>query len=167
VLLAIVGQWAQSVSATSRDDLGQWVSATITGLEGSQATISSCYNAVNTTIANSGPSTVYAQQYQLLRLAGDLTPDPRRRFIDNLHTDLAKRRRKADAQLMARIAGSHDLFDVHQQRLGDTSNASTYIRGTKKLDYVLTSIELCTTVRSCGINIFNKLLQSDHLRPLR
>jgi hypothetical protein len=140
-------------------------------------TISSCYNVVNTTIASSGPSTVYVQQYQLLRLAGDLTPDPRRRFIDDLHMDLAKRRPKeenilicgdfneqlgADAQLMARIAGSPDLLDVHQQRFGDTSNAPIYIRGTKKLDYVLASIEMRATVRSCGINLFNDLLQPDH-----
>jgi hypothetical protein len=177
ILLAIVGEWAQSVTAISRDDLGRWVSATITGSEGQQATIFSCYNVVNTTIANSGPSTVYAQQYQLLRLTGDLTPNPRRRFIDDLHMDLANRRRKeeelincgdfneqlgANSQLMARIAGRHDLFDVHQQRLGDTSNAPTYMRGTKKLDYVLASIALRATFRFCGINLFNKLLQSDH-----
>jgi hypothetical protein len=63
---------------------------------------------------------------------------------------------------MARIARSHDLFDVHQQRLGDTSNAPTYIFGTKKLDSVLASIEMRATVRSYGINLFNELLQSDH-----
>jgi hypothetical protein len=36
--------------------------------------------------------------------------------------------------MMARIIGSHDLFDIHQHRLGDISDVPTYIRGNKKLD---------------------------------
>jgi exonuclease III len=120
---------SQYVTATSRDDLGRWVSATITGSGDAQATVFSYYNIVQPSITNAGPSTVFVHQYQLLRLAGDLTPDPRRRFIEDLHMELATRRRKEeeliicgdfneqicdDLQLMARIAGSHDLFDVHQ-----------------------------------------------------
>jgi hypothetical protein len=96
VLLAIVGPWAQFVTAISRDDLGRWFTATITGSYGKQATIYSCYNVVKTSIANASPSTVFAQQFQLLRLAGDLNTNPRRRFFEDLHLELAQRRRQED-----------------------------------------------------------------------
>jgi hypothetical protein len=37
-----------------------------------------------------------------------------------------------------------------------------YIRGSKKLDYVFASRRLQSLVRSCGINLFNELVFSDH-----
>jgi hypothetical protein len=95
VLLAVLGKWTQHVTTTSRDDLGRWVSATFCGSDGTQATVYSCYNVVNTSIANVGPSTVFAQQYQLLRLAGNAQPNPRKQFADDLNKDLAARHRNS------------------------------------------------------------------------
>jgi hypothetical protein len=66
VLPAVLGKWTQHVTTTSRDDLGRWVSATLSGSDGTQATVYSCYNVVKTSISNVGPSTIFAQQYQLL-----------------------------------------------------------------------------------------------------
>jgi hypothetical protein len=66
-LLIVVGKWAQAVVRKSTDDLGRWASVTLTGQESNTVTIYSAYNVVKTTIKDSGPGTVFAQQWQLLR----------------------------------------------------------------------------------------------------
>jgi hypothetical protein len=169
VLLAILGTWTHHVTTTSRDDLGRWVSATLSGTDGSQATILSCYNVVKTSIANTGPATIFAQQYQLLRLAGNAQPNPRQQFAVDLKKEVANRRRNHeelivcgdfneqlgdDPNLMASVCAQHDLFDVHDRHLGDQAQVPTYIRGSKKLDYVFASLGLDRHVSSCGMNIY-------------
>jgi hypothetical protein len=176
-LLAVLGQWTQHVTTTSRDDLGRWVLATLAGSDSTQTTIYSCYNVVDTNIANVGPSTVFAQQYQLLRLAGNPQPNPRRQFVEDLKKEVAVHRRNHeeliicddfnerlgnDPNLMSTVCATHDLFDVHGGRLGDTAQVPTYIRGSKKLDYVFASLGLDRHVTSCDLNLFNEHFTSDH-----
>jgi hypothetical protein len=167
VLLAVLGKWTQHVTSTSRDDLGRWVSATLTGSEGTQATVYSCYNVVKTSIANAGPSTVFAQQYQLLRLAGTLQPNPRTQFADDLNKEIAHRRQNKeeiilcgdfnerlgdDPNLMASICASHDLFDVLDTKLGDAADVPTYIRGLK--GSIISSLRSnCTRILSPAASI--------------
>jgi hypothetical protein len=157
VLLAILGKWTQHVTATSRDDLVRWVSATFCGSEGKQATVFSCYNVVKASIANVGPSTVFAQQYQLLRLAGTTQPNPRKQFADDLKKDLIARRHNHEElilcgdfnkqlgdnpTLMSNVSASKDPFDVYDNRFGDDADVLTYIRGSTKLEYVFATAGL-------------------------
>jgi hypothetical protein len=65
-MLIVLGHWANAVIRSSTDDLGGWTTATINGQEGRAITIYSMYNVVKTTIKAAGPSTVFAQQWQLL-----------------------------------------------------------------------------------------------------
>jgi hypothetical protein len=176
-LLAVLGQWTQHVTTTSRNDLGRWVSATLSGSDGTHATIYSCYNVVNTTIANVGPSTVFAQQYQLLRLAGNPQSNPCRQFAEDLETEEAARRRNHeeliicgdfnerlgdDPNLISTVCATCDFFDVHDRRLGDVAQVPTYIHGSTKLDHVFTSLGLDRHVTSCGLNLLNEHFTSDH-----
>jgi hypothetical protein len=87
-LLAVVGHWSHSVIDTGADELGRWSRATLSGRDGSLLTIYSIYNVVNVKIGQVGPSTVFAQQWQLLRAAGVTNPDPRQQCVDDLHLDL-------------------------------------------------------------------------------
>jgi hypothetical protein len=177
VLLAVLGKWAQQVTTTSRDDLGRWVAATLCGSEGKQVTIFSCYNVVKASIANVGPSTVFAQQYQLLRLAGNAQPNPRKQFADDLKHAITARRHNQeelilcgdfneqlgdDPNLMSNVCAANDLFDVLDNRFGDDANVPTYIRGSTRLDYVFASSGLHTHVKACGLNLFNEVIFSDH-----
>jgi hypothetical protein len=83
-LLIVVGKWAHAIIRQASDNLGRWTSVTLNGRGSSAVTIYSAYNIVKTAIRDAGPSTVYAQQWQLLRLSGVTSPDPRQRFIADL-----------------------------------------------------------------------------------
>jgi hypothetical protein len=141
-------------------------------------TIYSVYNVVKTTIKESGPGTVFAQQWQRLRLSGLAYPDPHQRFISDLCRDIQTRvlnkevimlagnfneQLGEDPNLMASICGEFNLFDAHEFQLGDNSTVPTYmIRGRKRLDYCLLSPELAPFANATGINLFNEYYHSDH-----
>jgi hypothetical protein len=87
-MLIILGNWANAVIRSSTDDLGRWSTATINGQDGRAVTIYSIYNVVKTTIKAAGPSTMFAQQWQLLRLSGVPHHNPRQQTIDDLTADV-------------------------------------------------------------------------------
>ena len=66
VLLAVVRHWSQYVNRTSRDPLGWWASATLTGSDGTNLSIFSCYNVVDTRLESVGADTIFAQQHHLV-----------------------------------------------------------------------------------------------------
>jgi hypothetical protein len=66
VVLAIPGSWAQHASKVSRDDLGRWASATLTGLDGESFTVFSAYNVIDVPLHAADPSTVLSEQYRIL-----------------------------------------------------------------------------------------------------
>jgi hypothetical protein len=118
---------------------------TFCGSDGKQATVFSCYNVVKASIANVGPSTIFAQQYQLIRLAGNTQPNPRKQFADDLQKDLVTRQHNQeeiilcgdfneqlgdDPTLMSNVCASNDLFDVHDNCFGNDADVPTYIRGS-------------------------------------
>jgi hypothetical protein len=90
VVLAILGPWAQHVSKVSCNDLGRWVSATLTGSDGDSFTLFSLYNVEDTKLQDAGRSTVFAQQYRLLRIGGVTHPNPRKQCIEDLQRVIAQ-----------------------------------------------------------------------------
>jgi hypothetical protein len=161
----------------STDDLGRWSTVTLNGQDSKSVTLYSAYNVHQTTIKDASPSTVFAQQWRLLRLSGVANPNPRKRFIDDLRRDLAHRilhneaiilvgdfneRLGNDPTLMASICGEFDFLDAHDFQHGDAAMVPTYIRGTKRLDYCFLSPSLAPFVRRTGINLFNECFHSDH-----
>jgi hypothetical protein len=176
-LLIVVGKWATAVVRKSNDDLGRWSTVTLTGQDSQSVTLYSAYNVCHTTIKDAGPATVFAQQWQLLRLSGVAHPNPRKRFIADLRQDLASRilnneaiilvgdfneRLGDDPNLMASICGEFDLLDVHDFQHGDAATVPTYIRGSKRLDYCFVTPGLAPFVRRSGVNLFNEYYHSDH-----
>ena len=87
-LLAVLGTWSHAVTQTGQDALGRWCSATLAGSDGTLTTVYSFYNVVKTTIDQAGPSTVFAQQWQVLRTTGITAPNPRKQCITDLRTEL-------------------------------------------------------------------------------
>jgi hypothetical protein len=83
-LLAVVGHWSHSVLDTGADELGRWSRVTLGGTDGSLLTIYSLYNCVDVKIGQVGPTTVFAQQWQLLRASGIQEPNPRQQCVDDL-----------------------------------------------------------------------------------
>jgi hypothetical protein len=178
VVLAILGSWAQHVSKVSRDDLGRWALATLTGSDGESFTIFSVYNVVNVPLHAVGPSTVFSQQYRLLILSGVQIPNPRKKFVKDLHRvvagliannekvtiigDFTNETLGTDPCMMASMCASHDLFDVLALFHGPEVQIPTYARGTKRLDYCLLSSSLEGLISACGYNLFNEYIHSDH-----
>jgi hypothetical protein len=157
VLLAIVGPWSHAVVDTSTDAMGRWAIATLTGRNGSLFTLGSLYNCVKTNIWNAGPSTAFAQQWQLLRLAGVANPSPRQQCIDDFTHAMAIRVSNKesilitgdlnealglDLNLMTSACASLDIYDVMDAMHGDSIAISTYARGSTRLDHTLASHSL-------------------------
>jgi hypothetical protein len=177
VALVILGPWAQHVSKTSRDDLGRWSTATLTGSDGHSFTLVSMYNVVNVQLQNAGPSTIFAQQYRLLRLAGVLVPNPRQQCIDDLNRTVSMMIANHETvmimgdfneslgfalRLLGSVCASNDLFDVISNFHGESAEIPTYARGTKRLDYAVASASLRQLICACGYNLFNENMHSDH-----
>jgi endonuclease/exonuclease/phosphatase family metal-dependent hydrolase len=145
VVLVILGSWAQHVSKVSCGELGRWVLATLTGSDGDSVTIYSFYNVVDVKLQNAGPSTVFSQQYRLLRLAGVTFPNPRQQCVEDLQRAVAKSvdNNKAiviigdfneelgkNAGLMASMSSNNALFDVHALFHGENADIPTYTQGS-------------------------------------
>ena len=173
--LIILGKWASATVQMKHDPLGRWTRATLSGLR--PITIYSMYNVVPNRIAQAGPATAFAQQHDMLRLAGVLSPNPRLQFIHDLAKDLSSTLQNSkaailvgdlnepvghDLSLFATIASDQDLFDVHDTLLGDAANIPTYQRGHRRLDYCFASRSLRPYLSACGYNLFNQVLHSDH-----
>jgi hypothetical protein len=135
------------------------------------------YNVVNVQLQNAGPSTIFAQQYRLLRLTGVLVPNPRQQCIDGLHRTVAtmianqetvmimgdfNESLGLDPRLMGSVCVSHDLFDAISNFHGESDEIPTYARGTKRLDYAVASASLRHLICACGYNLFNKNIHLDH-----
>jgi hypothetical protein len=63
---------------------------------------------------------------------------------------------------MASLCASHDLFDVLALFHGPEVQIPTHARGTKRLDYCLSSSSLEGLSPACGYNLFNEYIHSDH-----
>jgi hypothetical protein len=177
VVLAILGPWAQHVSKVSNDDLGRWVSATLTGSDGDSFTLFSLYNVVNTSLQDAGPSTMYAQQYRLLRIGGVTNPNPRKQCVEDIQREITRlvtndekvvvvgdfnKLLGHDPGLMASVCAKSSLFDVHAIFHGGAADIPTYARGSKRLNYCIASTSLESYIAVSGFNLFNECLHSDH-----
>jgi hypothetical protein len=161
----------------SWDNLGRWASVTFTGRDNRLFTLCSLYNYVDVRITDVGPSTVYAQQWQLLRLSGVTAPNPRLQCVQDITRNIRARQRNHedvmivgdlnetlgnDPTLMASVCAKLNLYDVVDNMHGSSADIPTYIRGTYRLDYCLLSSTLQSAVHAIGFNFFNQYASSDH-----
>jgi hypothetical protein len=142
VLLAVLGKWSHSVTSSSGDDLGRWASASFSGCDGRILTLYLVYNCVDARITDVGPTTAFAQQWQLLRLAGVQEPKPRLQCVQDLSRDIHMRHRNdedivvvgdfnetlgKDPTLMASVCAKHSLYDVVDHVHGPVADIPIYI----------------------------------------
>jgi hypothetical protein len=176
-LLVVLGTWSHAVTTTGHDELGRWCRATLAGRDGSLITVYSAYNVVKGSIAQAGPSTVFAQQWQVLRATGIKDPNPRSQFIKDLRQELDATSQMgseivllgdfnedfgSDPDLMASVCAHSDLYDVLADRYPDQIDTPTYIRGRHRLDYAFISHTLRDQVDGMGHNQYHQFYYSDH-----
>jgi hypothetical protein len=76
MLLAVVGEWSTLVLDSGTDKLGCWMQIKLQGTKQGTLKIYNIYNICKKCIDRAGPATAYAQQWHLLRMAGDKNPNP-------------------------------------------------------------------------------------------
>jgi hypothetical protein len=110
-------------------------------------------------------------------MAGDLNPNPRKRFIKDLIMEIKKwqqtgadiilggdfNERMGDTQDgLAHLITQCGLVDFHAINHGTTEEPNTYSRGSKRVDYVFGSPRVVPFIDLCGIDPFHLIIYSDH-----
>jgi hypothetical protein len=125
-----------------------------------------------------GPLTAYAQQWTMSHIAGNKQPDPRKYFITDLIQFVNKQRNNkktlavgilldVNAHIGDETEGIQTLTealrptDIHGNQL-DAGGPTTYLRGTKRIDYALLCPLFLPYVRRCGFGAFQDGPTTDH-----
>jgi endonuclease/exonuclease/phosphatase family metal-dependent hydrolase len=177
VLLAIVGSCSHRVTTTHRDPFGRWCSATLARRNQQDIRIYSAYQCVDDDIRSTGTNTYFAQLWRLFRDKDNRYPQPRRRFIKDLHAELFALKHDrlslivlgdfnetigTSPALMASICSSIGLSDAIEYVHPQSEHIPTYIRGRRRLDYGLLSHSLLPAIMASGLNQFHEISSSDH-----
>ena len=175
VMTVVTGNWVGRLSECAPDShgLGQWTTSTLRGKMDTHLTIVTAYQVCKDNIQTTGAKTAFRQQWSLLRHS-HAEPDPRKSFIsdlDALLTQLGEASHEiillldANESLSDRYSGirtltrKHNLADLHTRLHGLEGQPATYIRGTKKIDFIFGSKGVAGNTSRAGITPFET---SDH-----
>ena len=174
--MIIDGKWSGRTTERGRDwrSLGRWVTTTIKGKNDKKLTIFTCYKCPDMNLKHAGYTTVYMQQYTLLREQGEKNPNPGREFYKDLKNSVSEY-----------IAEGHEvliLIDANEewkkssriykfaQTVGLLNTATemfeslppTFPRSGKTIDYALVTPDLLEMVTSFTMVPYNKDILGDH-----
>ena len=65
---------------------------------------------------------------------------------------------------IAKLYRECKLFDPFDHKYGNYSNTKSHLCGFQKIDFILCSFNILTTVIKCGMTGFNEITTSDHCR---
>jgi hypothetical protein len=164
-------------SGSDPHGLGRWSFIRLHGKDGKSINIVTAYRVCRLTIGKTDTSTAFHQEWHLLRLSGDPHPDPRRSFITDLTNEIELWKSEGVNVILggdfnenlgetidglAHLVSTCQLTDVHAHFHGIEGEPSTYVRGNRRLDYVLITEGVLPFVRACGIDPFFTTINSDH-----
>ena len=171
------GQTTGRITAVGHDNWGRWSYHTIIGQRDRHLTIISAYQVVAQRNASKGLYTTATQQHSLLVRQNDKVTDPRTAFRRDLTSFLQQLRASnhgiillgdfnerfgEDPAGMSRIATDFNLIDLMRFQHPHLVEVATYARGSKRLDYVLGSVEIANAIENCGYEPFNFRYHTDH-----
>ena len=152
--------------------LGRWTYFIIQGKNNKKVAFITAYRVSQNSVP--GDDTVYAQQYRLLRRQNIMNPKPKKVFDDDLCQLLTDwKNANIDIVLMIdanagitdkqlqKISQSAQLYDIMSSRHG-MNCPRTYVRGNKRIDYILGTKNIVNAISKCGILAFNTGIISDH-----
>lgn len=183
-LLLSQGNVVGRIHSTSSDRMGRWCTTTYAGKNRRMITVISAYqvcksNPVRDTSVfhRTKNYSAVTQQYSMMVEEGlPLSRHPRAQFhrdLAELITDLRKKQHDIllmgdfneelheDPDSMARLQRIGGLVDLMNHKIG-TNDFSTYIRGTKRLDYVLCSPRLLDCCHTAGYDSIGYRYDGDH-----
>ena len=157
------------------EELGRWSYVVLRGTNGRKVAIVSVYQLHRGTVKQAGPSSATAQQAAIL--AGrNRNIHPREALLEDLETLLQA---WIDQDIDVIIGGdfndvlgennsfSHmaerlELQDTVRDKHGRTNEPATYILGSERLDYVLATPRILTSIKQTGILPYGEGIHSDH-----
>ena len=164
-------------SGSDPHGLGRWSFVRLLGKAGESLVVVTAYRVCKNHVGRAGSTTAFHQEWQLLRLSGNLAPNPRKAFISDLIVEIKKWSKEGAHVILggdfnenlgetidglARLVSECKLTDVHAHFHGIKNEPATYVRGTKRVDYIFVSETVLPFVRFCGIESFFSTVHSDH-----
>jgi hypothetical protein len=164
-------------SGSDPHGLGRWSYIRLYGKGNESLVVITAYIVCNDHIGKVGITTAFHQQWHLLRLNGDLKPDPRTSFITYLIVEVDKWKAAGAHTILggdfnenlgestdglSNLVSTCKLTDVHAFFHDSSHEPATYVRGSKRLDYVFVSEGVLPFVRSSSIEPFFTIVHSDH-----
>ena len=123
-----------------------------------------------------GPATAYMQQWTIMRHEGIKNPKPREQFVVDMIKFITEWQEKgyeivlgmdANEPLGVTRNGIHKIIqenrltDAHMEKYGGKI-PETYERGKEKIDHILVTERIYTSIRSAGMTEYHEAIQSDH-----
>jgi len=157
--------------------MGRWTEICISGRQNYKVRIITAYRVPNTSIQQAGPSTSFYQQWHYLRRNGNTAPDPRAQLLQDLQEHITTYQSETTGFIVLMDANESlttkhsaleswsqqvSLTDVHMQLHDHTTEIPTYIRGTKRIDYVFVSHNILPYVNRSGVLPYHFLKNNDH-----
>ena len=179
VCQVIGGAWTRKTTCSTSDPtgLGQWTYQTIAGADDQKITFITAYQVCPGT-AMSGEKTAWKQRQAIMTsqaIDDSIVPNPRQKFTSDL-TDLCRSLQAQghglilfmDANSTLNDTGSwlHDflqktnLHDIYSHRHGYDNEPATHTRGSQRIDFMLTTVDVLPYVASTGYTSFASI--SDH-----
>jgi hypothetical protein len=143
------------------DKLGRGTYLKLNGTSRKVITIISAYQVCNKQRTG---TTAYHQQTSALIQSGHKQPNPRRQFQIDLSSSIRQSQRNGESIILvdfnenldicmsatAQLCEECGLVDIFSSRHPDQAKFSTYIRGTKCIDYYLISRDIIPVVMAVG-----------------
>jgi hypothetical protein len=168
---------ARTLPSQDPSGMGRWSQISINGRDNRKVTIFTVYRVCHDTISTAGSKTAYRQQWHLAD-SRNITPnDPRALLLLDLGASIDQCTQQGHEVIILIDANEctstphsklsawirlHSLCDPLVQRHGSDNQPSTYKRGSKRIDYILTSRRIAEYVTASGILPYNHLVPSDH-----
>jgi exonuclease III len=165
------------VTETGSDiEMGRWSYQRLLGKQGRNIIVVSLYQVCNQQANNVRDRTAFAQHLSLLRRNGK-DCSARKSFFDGIDKQIGKWIEKgyeiilsgdlnkelgSDIHGFARISARHNLVEVIQHFHGTENEPPTYACGIRRLDYILCTPNLLSSVKRCGILPYSEIIHSDH-----
>ena len=157
-MLTTLGRWCGRIVDSGSDELGRWSWQKMLGKSGKIILIISAYRVSQTSLP--GPTTAYAQQYQMLLDKDKTNPQPKTQFIQDLIPFIQQAKERQEQIILAldaneeilsedqqcpkhsishliQVTGLQDVYTTQHKTIGDTSRSSN-----KKIDHVLITPDL-------------------------
>jgi hypothetical protein len=175
----VTDKWTGRIESSGSDPqgLGRWSYVRLNGKNGRRVTIVTVYQVCKQTVERAGPKTAFMQQWHLLRRAGTKDPNPRQSFCKDLDAFLTPLQAAGDELLvmgdlnehlghntsgMNAVAAKFGLVDSTSYHHGIEGELATYSRSNNRLDYILCTHGIATSIWRCGVLPFNFVISSDH-----